>query len=633
MAENQAQQSVVQTPKDVEVVEVATTTAVEELQVAQAQVDLEKLDAEKLEAEQVDTEQTTAEEDLQSLSAEELCQLLASDIENRPISELKERVEQIKVLFYKKIKSADEALRAAFVAAGGVAEEFKAETSEAEVRFKELLALYRDNRNKFTQQSEEQKEANYRAKLAIIEELKALVDSTETMGVTFAAFKDLQNRWREIGGVPLGVTKDLWENYHHHTENFYNFVKINKELRDLDLKRNLELKSDICRRAEELTELSSALTAFNELQKLHDEYREAGPVASEHREELWNRFKVASSTINKRHQEHYDKIRSEQEQNLEKKVEICVKTESFNLSELSTAKEWNDVQEQITELQKLWKTIGFAPKKDNTTIYERFRAACDNFFNAKRDFFGELKGEMATNVEAKKALCEKAEELSESSEWKEATDSLLELQKEWKSVGAVPRKHSDQLWKRFRAACDKFFERKAAHFKDSDARLSENLDAKRAILDELRALEGSETLSFDTLKEAMGRYSAVGYVPIRKKDALAKEYKEVCDRLFAALRSAEGSQRIEKFRSRVNQSRGAKSGGGAGGGEREKLVSKLRGLQNDVKVLENNIGFFSLAKSNKGANPMVEEVERKIAKAKGEIEEVIQKINILDSQE
>ncbi len=569
--------------------------------------------------------------DLQNLTTQELCAILASDIENRPISELKERVEQLKVIFYKKIKLADEALRAIYVSEGGISDDFKPETTEEEVRFKELLALYRDNRNKFTQQSEEQKEQNYKAKLAIIEELKALVDSTETMGVTFAAFKDLQSRWREIGQVPLGVIKDLWENYHHHTENFYNFVKINKELRDLDLKKNLEIKSDICRRAEELTEHSSALTAFNELQKLHDEYREAGPVAAESREELWGRFKTASSTINKRHQEHYDKIRAEQEANLEKKTEICVKTESFDLNSLTTAKEWNSVQEQITELQREWKTIGFAPKKDNTAIYERFRAACDNFFNAKRDYFGELKGEMTANVEAKKQLCQRAEELSESEEWKEATDSLIELQKEWKSVGAVPRKYSDALWKRFRTACDKFFERKSLHFKDSDAKLTENLEAKRAIIEELRALESSDNLSFDTLKEVMGRYSSIGYVPIRKKEALTKEYKEVCDILFGVLRSREGSERIEKFRQRVSQSKGAKSTTTSGGSERDRLTSKLRGLQNDLKVLENNIGFFSMAKSNK-VNPMVVEVERKIERVKEDIAEVIEKINILDSQ-
>ncbi len=564
-------------------------------------------------------------ENLTLLSPAELCATLASDIENRDIAELKGRVEELKVIFYKKIKADDESARAQFVAQGNAAEEFTATTSPEEIRFKELLSIYRDNRNKHTAQSEEQKEANYKEKLKIIEELKALVDSTETMGVTFASFRELQGRWREIGAVPLGVTKDLWETYHHHTENFYNFVKINKELRDLDLKRNTEIKLDICARAEKLAELSSPITAFGELQKLHDEYREAGPVPAEEREPLWERFKAASAVINKKHQEHYDKIREEQEKNLALKEEICQKTEELLTVEAHNIKEWNDIQAQITEMQGEWKKIGFAPKKDNSAIYDRFRAACDKFFSAKREFFGELKSEMQSNLESKTALCIKAEELSESEEWKATTDKLIELQKEWKAIGAVPRKNSDALWKRFRAACDKFFERKNEHFKEGDNKHNENLEAKRKVLDELRALEGSDDLSFDRLKELMSKFGAAGFVPIKKKEEINKEFKEVCDKLFDTLRSKEGGERIEKFRKKINEAKTSGTGSVVGG-EADKLNGKLRALQNELKLLENNIGFFSMSK---GAESLIAEVERKIDKTKKEIAEVKEKIKIL----
>ncbi len=569
------------------------------------------------------------EQKLSTMTTVELCEQLASDIQNMPVSQLRTKVEQIKVIFYKKIKSLDEAARAEIVASGGDAETFKSENSAEENRFKELLLLYRDKRDKAVAASEEQKEANYKAKLEIIEELKGLVTSTETLGQTFATFRELQNRWKEIGIVPLGVTKDLWETYHHHTENFYNFIKINKELRDIDLKRNYETKLEICERAEALYELPSAVAAFNELQKLHDSYREAGPVASEYKEQLWERFKAASGRVNKRHQEYYDQIREEQERNLALKTEICEKIESFAVLPLVSAKEWNDMQDQITELQKVWKTIGFAPKKDNNAIYERFRAACDKFFDAKREFFSGMRSEMDDNLQAKTDLCIQAEALSESEDWKATTDALVELQKEWKKIGAVSRKHSDIIWKRFRAACDKFFDRKAEHFKEADSKFNDNLTAKLAIIEELRAMQGSEELTFDILKEVMQRYSAIGFVPIRRKEALSKEYKDVCDKLFDELRSKEGSSRIEKYRQRVSAAKTSGDGNGNMGGERERLYNRLRGLEADVKLLENNIGFFA---SSKGAGAMVADVERKIEKAKGEIAEIIEKIKIIDAQ-
>ncbi len=594
----------------------------------------EEAAAEEPTAEEPAAEEPAAEEavveDFSQMTPEELTALLSDFIKEKPIAELKESVEQIKVSFYKKIKALDEKAKMLFVVEGGKEEDFKAEVSEVETRFKELLAIYRDSRNKLTAMTEEQKEENHKSKLAIIEELKGLVNSTETMGSTFATFKELQNKWRKIGPTPLGVTKDLWETYHHHTENFYNYVKINRELRDLDLKRNLELKRDICERAEALANNNSPIVAFNELQKLHDEYREAGPIAPEHKEELWERFKAASSVVNKRHQEHYDTLRAAQQENLDKKSAICDKIEAVvEVITATSAKEWNELQQKIVDFQAEWKTIGFAPKKDNTAIYERFRTACDKFFAAKREFFSTVKDGMQSNLDAKRALCEKAEALSLSEEFKTATEQIIALQKEWKTVGVVPRKHSEELWSRFRGACDKFFERKSAHFKENGGgggSYAQNLELKNAIVEELKALEGTTELSFDKLKEVMGRFNAVGFVANSKKDALMKEYKAVCDKLFDTLRSREGAEKIEHFRGKVSASM---SSGKGVDSERDKLTQRLRTLEAEARQLGNNIGFFG---NSKGVNPLKQEVERKIEKVNNEIAEVKQKIKIIDKE-
>lgn len=555
-----------------------------------------------------------------------LLEILATDIQQMPLAQLKGRIETIKVLFYKIVRARDEVNRAKFIEEGGVADEYKAAVSVEEARLKELLTIYRTRRDSAVQATEEQKAANYAAKLELIEELKSLVDSTETMGQTFAAFRDIQNKWKEIGIVPIAHTKDLWETYHHHTENFYNFIKINKELRDLDLRRNYEAKLELCERAEALMEVESATSAFNELQKLHDLYREAGPVAAEYKEQLWERFKAASSRINKRHQEYYDSLREEQEHNLALKEELCTKVEEFAALPLTSVAEWNSVQDQITELQKVWKTIGFAPKKDNNRIYERFRAACDKFFAAKRAFFGTMRSEMDENLQVKTDLCVMAETLAESDDWKATTDALIELQKRWKSSGAVSRRHSDAIWKRFRAACDKFFERKSAHFKDSDSSYADNLAAKLAIIDELVALESAEGLSFDKLKEVMGRFTAIGFVPIKQKESISKRYKEVVDRLFERLRAAEGSSRIERYKERVGQMR-TTSGAGRVSSERDKLYKKMKDLQAEIATLENNIGFFA---KSKNAGALVEGVERKIENIRAEVEQVVAKIALID---
>lgn len=557
----------------------------------------------------------------------ELVELMAAAIAERPIQQLRTTVEAIKISFYKLNRADIEIAKAAFIAEGKPEEEFVAEVDPLEVQLKSYIAEYRTKRDHYMANIESEKENNYKAKLAIIEELKELCNSSETLHNTFAAFRDLQNRWKEIGVVPQEKIKDLWDTYHHHVENFYNFIKINKELRDIDLKRNYEAKMLLCEEAEALMLDPSATSAFHKLQKLHDEWRETGPVAVEFKDQIWERFKEASTRINKRHQEYYDSIKGDQEQNLKLKEELCLKVEELAVQPFTSRKEWSDAGEQIAEIQKVWKTIGFAPKKDNTAVYERFRGACDKFFEAKRNFFGELKSEMDNNMQAKVDLCIQAEALSESEDWKAATDAIIELQKKWKESGTVARKHADEVWKRFRGACDKFFERKSEHFNNVDSKFAENLEAKKQLLKELvEAAEDKATLTFDKLKEYQRRWSEIGFVPIKQKEAIAKQYKEVVDSLFNTLRGGEGERRIERFKEKVSSMK--ESGKGKISSEREKLYNKVRQIESDIQVWENNIGFFA---KSKNADALVKEVEKKIAKAKEEIAEIVEKVKLIDN--
>lgn len=558
---------------------------------------------------------------------EQLVELMTAAIAERPIQQLRTTVEAIKISFYKLNRAEIETAKAASVAQGIPEEEFTPEVDPLETQLKSLIAEYRIKRDSYMANIESEKENNYKAKLAIIEELKELSNSSETLHNTFAAFRELQNRWKEIGIVPQEKIKDLWDTYHHHVENFYNFIKINKELRDIDLKRNYEAKLLLCEEAEALMLDTSATSAFHKLQKLHDDWRETGPVALEFKDQIWERFKEASTRTNKRHQDYYDGIKGEQEQNLKLKEELCVKVEELSQQPFTSRKEWTEAGEQIAQIQKVWKTIGFAPKKDNTIIYDRFRAACDNFFEAKRTYFSGLKSEMDDNLQAKIDLCIQAEAISESEDWKSATDAIIELQKKWKESGTVARKHADEVWKRFRGACDRFFERKSEHFNNIDSKFMENLEAKKQLLKELVvAAEDKSALTFDKLKEYQRRWSEIGFVPIKQKEAIAKQYKEVVDGLFSILRGGEGERRMERFKEKVNT---LKDGGkGKINNERDKLYNKVRQIESDIQVWENNIGFFA---KSKNADALVKEVENKIAKAKTEIAEIVEKVKLIDN--
>lgn len=567
--------------------------------------------------------------DYNGKSKADLLAILADILANKPVQTIRRDVEAIKIAFYKTYRAEVERARRAFVEAGGKLEEFVPTPDDAEQRLKELFAEYRTKRNEFIAKLEEEKENNYKIKLQIIEELKELIDSNETLNQTFNTFRDLQQRWKETGPVPQAYVKDLWETYNLHVENFYNFIKINKELRDLDLKKNYETKLQLCEEAEELVLDPSPVNAFHKLQKLHEQWRETGPVANEYKEQLWERFREASTKINKRHQEYFNGIKEEQKHNLELKTELCVKTEELSVAPLSTRKEWNKASEQLIDIQKVWKTIGFAPKKDNTKIYERFRNACDKFFENKRNFYLQIKAEMENNLHLKNDICAAAEALQESEEWKKATDELIALQKRWKEIGPVSRRYSDAIWKRFRSACDKFFERKAAFFASLDQQYEDNLAKKKQLLEELKTfvVENKER-GFEALKELQHRWAEIGFVPIKQKEAIQKEYRKAVDAIFAKLRSNEKENRLERFKGKISSI--------AEGGdrrrlrfERDRLYNKMKQIESDIALLENNIGFFS---KSKNAEAMIREVNNKIAKAKEEMATLIEKIEMIDKQ-
>ena len=551
---------------------------------------------------------------------EELVALFARMLEEQPVQSIRRDVEALKIAFYRIRRAEVEAARRRFVEEGGAEEDFAPSVDGAEIQLKEQFKEYRRRRDAFIANLEAEKEANLKVKQAIIEELKELVNSDETLNHTFNKFRELQQRWKDTGIVPQQHVKDLWETYNLHVENFYSFIKINKELRDLDLKKNYEQKVALCEQAEALVLEPSVVEAFHKLQKLHDEWRETGPVANEYKEALWERFKAASSRINKQHQEHFETLKGEQVKNLELKTGLCVATEELSSQPLTTRKEWNRASDRLLEIQKTWKTIGFAPKKDNNRIYERFRTACDRFFEAKRQFYAGMKTEMEHNLQLKIEICEAAESLMNSEEWKKATDELIALQARWKEIGAVSRRHSDAIWKRFRAACDKFFERKASHFASVDGEHEENLRQKLALLDEMAA-------GYEVIREFQRRWGEIGFVPIKQKDAVQKKYKAAVDALFNTLRGSERDRSMNRFREKVSTLKSA--GSNRLRSERERLYNKVRQLEQEIGLLENNIGFFA---KSKNAEALVADVKAKIDRAREEMAAAIEKVKLIDRQ-
>ena len=627
---------------DVQNVTIETSEASEQIsehkateQVAPESADFAEEDA-ALDAEQagLSLDEETAEEqaaddvdksDLSGKSKQELVDMFTELLENEPVQTLRKSVEAIKIAFYKLHRAEVDAARKAFEAAEGEGAEFTPQVDALEVRLKDLFKIYRQRRDEYIANLDNIKEENLRTKLAIIDELKELVTSDETLNNTFSKFRELQQRWKDTGVVPQAKVKDLWETYNLHVENFYNFIKINKELRDLDLKKNYEQKLSLCEQAEALMVEPSIVDAFQKLQKLHDEWRETGPVANEYKETLWERFKAASGRINKQHQEYFENLKQEQLKNLELKRELCAKTEALAEQPYTSRKEWNKSSERLLEIQKIWRTIGFAPKKDNTRIYERFRQACDRFFEAKREFYAGVKSEMEHNLQVKQEICEAAEALQNSEDWKHATEEIIALQAKWKSVGTVSRRYADQIWKRFRTACDTFFERKAQHFASVEDVYENNLKMKMALLEEMKVAD-VKAGGYDLIKEFQRRWSEVGYVPIKHKESLQKQYKEAVDAMFALLRGSERDRSMNRFKERLQGMKGA--GDKRLRNERERLYNKVRQMEQDIALLENNIGFFS---KSKNAEAMIADIREKIANSKRELQTTIEKIQLIDS--
>lgn len=593
-----------------------------------AGLEIEGETPEEAEAEQLAVEEkSTPEEKFAGKSKEELLAMFARMLEEQPVQSIRRDVEALKIAFYRLRRAEVESARRRFLEEGGAEENFTPAVDGAEVQLKELFKEYRRRRDEFIANLEAEKEANLKVKQQIIEELKELVNSDETLNHTFNKFRELQQRWRDTGPVPQQYVKDLWETYNLHVENFYNFIKINKELRDLDLKKNYEQKVALCEQAEALLLEPSVIEAFHKLQKLHDEWRETGPVANEYKEALWERFKAASSRINKQHQEYFEGLKAEQLKNLDLKSGLCEATEELASQPLTTRKEWNRASDKLLEIQKTWKTIGFAPKKDNNRIYERFRTACDKFFEAKRQFYAGLKAEMEHNLQLKNEICAAAESLAGSEDWKKTTDELIALQARWKQIGAVSRRHSEAVWKRFRAACDKFFERKSAHFASVDSEYEENLRRKQALLDEMAAAD-VRTGGYEVIRDFQRRWSEIGFVPIKQKDAIQKRYKAAVDELFNVLRGSERDRSMGRFREKISSMKGA--GDRRLRSERERLYNKVRQLEQEIALLENNIGFFA---KSKNAEALVAEVRAKIERAREEMAATVEKVRLIDRQE
>ena len=552
----------------------------------------------------------------------ELIVLFEELVQNEEKMKMSKEAEAIKAAFYKRLLKEKSEAGLAVSEQPEVAEEAVAEEEVAvenpfaavEAGFKDLYNKYRKERAEYNKQLDKEREQNLALKEAVIADLKALVEKQEDVNATFPEFREIQNRWKAIGAVPAQNYRNINETYQLYVEQFYDMVKINRELRDLDFKKNLEAKEEFCQSAEALAESENVLEAFRELQKLHEQWKEYGPVAKEYRESVWERFKAATAVVNKRYQAHFEGLKEQQAENLAKKTVLCEKVEEIAAREVNGSNQWNEFSKEIEDIQKEWKTIGFASKKDNQKIYDRFRAACDQFYARKRDFYTDYKDSINSNLDKKIALCEAAEELKNSTEWKKATDQFISLQKQWKEIGAVPRKKSDQLWKRFRAACDEFFAERDKNAKPENDYYG-NLKAKNRLIEEMKAyeLKGDES-DFQALQEFQKKWQEIGFVPFKEKDNVAKAYKEA----------------VSRFPSNRPQRR---TRGGRQLSEKEILINKYNTLEQDIVTYENNIGFFSMSKSSE---PLVKQMQERIAQAKAELAKLadqIRKVAEAETQE
>lgn len=541
----------------------------------------------------------------------------------------KDEVDHLKTAFYKLLFAEREADQKTFIENGGDPEAYVMKTDDSEEQFKAEMGLIKEKRAKAFQQQEEEKKANLQRKQQIIEKIKMMSTSPEEANKSYNDFKALQQEWKDIKAVPAEKANELWRNYQLYVEQYYDLLNLNRELREYDFKKNLEQKTLLCEAAEKLADEPDAVSAFHQLQELHQQYREIGPVAKELREQIWARFKAASTVINKRHQQHFEELRAKEEENLTRKTALCEKVEAIAKEENKNATDWENHTKQIIDIQTEWKTIGFAPQKMNVKIFDRFRAACDDFFGRKAEFFKTLKEKFAENTKKKKEMVEQAKALMESTDWKATSDKLIKLQKEWKTIGMVPKKVGDQLWAEFVAACNKFFEARNAATAGTRNEEQQNLDRKKEIIAKLKELLDSTADNVPaTLQQLIDEYGKIGHVPFKEKDKLFKEYHKVVDALYKQLNISASKQRLDNFKSSIKSM--AKQGEDMLDNERGRLMRRYEQLKSEITTYENNLGFLN-ASSKKG-NSLIDEMNRKVNKLKDDLELIRQKIKAIDAE-
>ncbi len=555
---------------------------------------------------------------------ERLKEIAASD--EAPV---KDEIDLLKTVFYKLHIAEREARLKEYIDGGGNPETYQVVPDQDEETFKAQMAVIREKRAHIMQQQEAEKQANLEKKLEIIEKIKAMTTSPDEAGKSYNEFKELQQQWKDIKNVPADKANELWRNYQLYVEQFYDLLKLNSEAREYDFKKNLEMKTKLCEAAEKLADEEDVISAFHQLQELHQQYREIGPVAKELREEVWARFKAASTVINKRHQQHFEDLRAKEEENLARKTALCEKVEELGKAENKGAADWEKRSKEIIDIQNEWKTIGFAPQKMNVKIFERFRAACDDFFGRKAEYFKALKVTFSENIEKKKALVEKAQALADSTDWKATSDKLIALQKEWKTVGMVPKKLGDQLWQEFLGACNKFFEARNAAGAGQRNEEHANLEKKKGIIEQLKALaENAAEATKEKVQALTEEYNKVGHVPYKEKDKLYEAYHEVLDRIYKELNISTKRRRLNDFKANIKNV--AKRGEEALDNERGRLARRFEQLKQEIQTYENNLGFLN-ASSKKG-NSLIDEMNRKVQHLRDDLELVRQKIKAIDEE-
>lgn len=618
-------------------IEVGTLVGVEaaEPEVKMEQADLQLVSSEEFlpeatEAIEMEDEELVDDDmELEGLDKLQLVEMLEETVQDANVQNIKEKVAAIRLHFNKLNKDDMDRELESFLQGGGEAENFQHEEGPIEQRFNAALGIFKANRAKQNEDLEAQKQENLAKKQGLLEELKQIIASEETIKKTYDDFRNLQERWKEIGQVPAAENSNLWNSYHFLVEKFFDKVRIGRELRDLDMKKNLDAKIMLCEKAEELLDEKSLTKSFKALQKLHEDWKEIGPVPQDKKDEIWERFKAASDKINQTRREHYAQLQEEQNANLETKRALCEKAEEIVNDDYASVSAWQKKSDELTEIFNVWKTVGQAGKKDNEDIWNRFRATMDTFFTKKKEFFASMKDKQTENLERKNQLCAEAEALMESTEWKNATEQLKKLQEEWKTIGPVPKRHTDKVWKRFRAACDTFFNRKNEHFSGRREEEVANLAAKKALLEEIKAFQlgTNRNENMDAIKAFQKRWIEIGHVPMKHKEAINKEYRQLIDGIFDTMRKNQNEISTNEFREMMESLKDDPTANDRVRKERNGLQNRIQKLRDEIAVLENNIGFFA---KSKNAELMRAEYEKKINKAKDDLKVLEAKLKIAE---